>query len=153
MTLPDFDLETFLPYQFSVIAEQLSKELAKRYRAQFDLGTAEWRILINLAYADKNAQRSSVKDIQARVTLDKPKVSRAVARLESRALLTKSISASDKRLLDLELTAEGRALVAQLVPIAQSFQAALKRRLSADLDQLSDTLGILKTELTHDHTV
>lgn len=123
--LPEFDLESYIPYQFSVIAAALSAALEAQYRERFGITAAEWRVLVNLAYSDSR----SVRDIQWRVSLDKPKVSRAVARLEAAGYLTKEADAGDKRLLHLELTPKGIDVVAKLVPIAKRFQDDLERKL------------------------
>jgi len=147
--LPRFDLAHYLPYQFSVIAAELSSGLAQLYQARFGISVAEWRILVNLAYSDSR----SVRDIQKRVRLDKPKVSRAVAHLEARGFLTKDIDDTDRRLLFLELTSEGRAMVAELVPLANEFQAQLVQKLGNESAPLQNLLTQLMSELTDDKTL
>ncbi len=147
--LPSFDLEHYVPYQFSVIAAQLSLDLAQLYQERFGISVAEWRILVNLAYSDSR----SVRDIQKRIRLDKAKVSRAVARLENRKLLTKTIDETDRRLLILELTPQGRQLVAQLVPLAQRFQDQIAAKLEGDFAALQDHLSHLMKELSNDQTL
>ena len=74
----NFDLSAFLPYQLAVVASRVSKGFAERYRAEFGLTIPEWRVLAHMAQFDA----VSVREIQARVDMDKSKVSRAAARLE-----------------------------------------------------------------------
>ena len=147
--LPSFDLERYVPYQFSVIAAQLSSNLATLYQERFGITVAEWRILVNLAYSDSR----SVRDIQQRVRLDKAKVSRAVARLESRGYLTKEIDGDDRRLLHLELTHSGRQLVCELVPLANIFQDQVAQKLSRDISDLQSQLAHLMKELSDGETI
>lgn len=137
--LPPFDLEGYLPYQVSVIAAQLSANLAALYKEKFKITVAEWRILVNLAYSDSR----TVRDIQQRVHLDKAKVSRAVVQLEERGYLSKAIDPTDRRLLHLELTASGRDLVAQLVPLAEDFQNNVAASFAGDFATLQSHMSQL----------
>ncbi len=68
-----FDLSAFLPYQLAVASARVSKGFAERYRAEFGLSIPEWRVLAHLAGGDA----VSVREIHARVDMDKSKVSRA----------------------------------------------------------------------------
>jgi maleylacetoacetate isomerase len=103
----DFDLSAFLPYQLAVAAARVSKGFADRYRAEFGLSIPEWRVLAHLAGDDA----VSVREIHARVDMDKSKVSRAAARLEEAGLIEKRENAADRRLLDMRLTDKGRDLI------------------------------------------
>ena len=114
-----FDLSAFLPYQLAVAASRVSKAFADRYRAEFGLTIPEWRVLAHLAQSDQ----VSVREIHARVDMDKSKVSRAAARLEAQGLIEKRENPEDRRLLDMRLTAKGRELIARIVPIADAYQA------------------------------
>lgn len=121
----DFDLASFLPYQLSVVAQRVSKGFAERYRAEFGLTIPEWRVLAHLAQSGT----VSVREIQARVDMDKSKVSRAAARLESAGLVEKRENEGDRRLLDMRLTPAGLALFARIVPIAKGYEADVLRDL------------------------
>lgn len=124
----DFDLSAFLPYQLAVAAARVSKGFADRYRAEFGLSIPEWRVLAHLAGDDA----VSVREIHARVDMDKSKVSRAAARLEEAGLIEKRENAADRRLLDMRLTDKGRDLIGRIVPIADAFQAEVEARLGED---------------------
>ena len=126
--MPDFDLSAFLPYQLAVAAARVSKDFAVRYRAEFGLSIPEWRVMAHLAGGDA----VSVREIHARVDMDKSKVSRAAARLETAGLIEKRENAGDRRLLDMRLTPKGQALIARIMPIADGFQADLEARLGKD---------------------
>ena len=123
-----FDLSAFLPYQLAVVSSRISKGFSELYRAEFGLTIPEWRVLAHLAQSDQ----VSVREIQARVDMDKSKVSRAAARLEAQGLIEKRENLEDRRLLDMRLTAKGRDLIARIVPIADAYQAQLLAQIGAD---------------------
>lgn len=124
--MTDFDLDDFLPYQLAVAAARVSRGFAERYRAEFGLTIPEWRVLAHLSQSDA----VSVREIHARVDMDKSKVSRAAARLEADGHVRKEVDADDRRLIRLSLTEKGRALVARILPAAVAYQ-----------DDLLDLLG------------
>lgn len=123
-----FDLSAFLPYQLAVVSSRISKEFSELYRAEFGLTIPEWRVLAHLAQSDQ----VSVREIQARVDMDKSKVSRAAARLEAQGLIEKRENLEDRRLLDMRLTAKGRDLIARIVPIADAYQMQLLAQIGTD---------------------
>ncbi|KAF0174770.1 MAG: MarR family transcriptional regulator [Rhodobacteraceae bacterium] len=123
-----FDLSAFLPYQLAVASSRISKGFADRYRAEFGLTIPEWRVLAHLAQSDQ----VSVREIHARVDMDKSKVSRAAARLEVQGLIEKRENAEDRRLLDMRLTEKGRDLIARIVPIADAYQAQVIAQMGAE---------------------
>ena len=119
--LPEVDLSGFLPYRIMVAAERLSAGLASRYRDEFGISVAEWRVLVHIA----DAGAVSVREIHRQVHLEKSKASRAATRLESSGYVRKGVNANDRRLVALTLTARGRALMAKLLPIAIDYQERL----------------------------
>ena len=125
-----FDLSDFLPYQLAVASSRISRQFAERYKAEFGLTIPEWRVLAHLAQSDA----VSVREIHARVDMDKSKVSRAAARLEAAGLIEKRENPEDRRLLDMRLTAKGGALIARIVPIANAYQAELMALLGTDAE-------------------
>lgn len=124
----NFDLSAFLPYQLAVAASRISKGFAELYRAEFGLTIPEWRVLAHLAQVDQ----VSVREIQARVDMDKSKVSRAAARLEASGLIEKRENLEDRRLLDMRLTPKGRDLIDRIVPIADAYQTQILTQIGAD---------------------
>jgi DNA-binding MarR family transcriptional regulator len=114
----EFELGEFVPYLTSALADRLSAGLAGVYAARFGITNAEWRVLAHLA---ANA-RVSVREIYARVSMDKVKVSRAAARLEQAGLILKQINKADQRLVELQLSARGRALFARIAPLALAYE-------------------------------
>ena len=84
-----FVLDDFLPYRLSVAASRVSRRFARRYGAESGISIPEWRVLAHLAEGGP----VSVRDIHARVDMDKSKVSRAAARLEEAGLVRKVAAA------------------------------------------------------------
>ncbi|MBB94942.1 MAG: MarR family transcriptional regulator [Rhodobacteraceae bacterium] len=126
--LPDFDIGQFLPYRMTLAAQILSETLSRAYRDRFGLSIPEWRVLAHLATVDG----ASVRDIESRVAMEKSKVSRAASRLEARGLLSKQGNPEDRRLVHLTLTAEGIALMRDLLPLAEAFQRRIEDHLGAE---------------------
>lgn len=141
-TLPDFDLDGYLPYRLAVAAEKVSKALAAQYRDRYGISIAEWRVLVNVGYA----KDQSIRDIESRVSMDKTKVSRAASRLEAAGYLTKTMDDGDRRLLKLTLTPKGAALLAEIVPLAQAYQEAVRAILGPQYDALQSALECLIEE-------
>ncbi|MFC3570244.1 MarR family winged helix-turn-helix transcriptional regulator [Paracoccus simplex] len=136
-----FDLDGFLPYRLNVAATQVSRRFAALYAAEAGLTVPEWRVLAHLDHSGA----VSVRDIHARVNLDKSMVSRAATRLQEAGLVRKSGNETDRRLVVLELTDEGRALMARLGQIAAGFQAELLAELGDDAAALDRALTRLST--------
>lgn len=134
--MADFRLEHFTPYRLARAAQILSDEFAAVYKSRFGLSMPEWRVLAHVS----DTGGASVRDIEARVGLEKSKVSRAAARLVARGLLSKDSSASDRRLVSLALTPAGVALMADLLPLANAYQAQLDARFGAALTELDTAL-------------
>ncbi|MEQ8367934.1 MAG: MarR family winged helix-turn-helix transcriptional regulator [Roseicyclus sp.] len=129
MTDP-FVLDGFLPYRVSVLAGRLSREFAHVYQGRFGLSRAEWRVMAHLS----QEAEVSVREIHARVDMDKSKVSRAATRLEDAGVITKRASDTDRRLVVLALTPKGEAMMAELAKEAQAFQQELLSRLGGEAD-------------------
>ena len=134
-----FELDGFLPYRLSVAATQISRRFAALYGAEAGLSIPEWRVL---AHLDRSGA-VSVRDIHLRVHLDKSVVSRAATRLEEAGLLRKSEHRTDRRLIVLELTPSGQALMRRLGRIARDFQAQLAQELGDDGPALERALSRL----------
>lgn len=142
--LPDFDLMRFTPYRMAVAAQILSEGLERQYRTRFGISIPEWRVLVHLGHSGD----VSVRDIETRVAMEKSKVSRAATRLESAGYIVKRTNKADRRLLHLALTPKGRALMADLVPLALAFQAQIAAQLGPALAGFEAGLDSLLKERT-----
>ncbi|WP_240504091.1 MarR family winged helix-turn-helix transcriptional regulator [Thioclava sp. JM3] len=136
--LPGFDLERFLPYLVAELSVKLSQELAAGYR-DAGLTMPQWRVMVHLSHAG----RVSVRDIERRTSLERPKVSRAASHLEAKGLVEKRADDVDARLVALSLTREGRRLMAELLPRAIAYQRQLEAVLGSDLAGLQRAMDKL----------
>lgn len=129
----DQRLAAFLPYQLSIASNAVSTRIAEQYRRRFDLKTTEWRIMAVLGDAGALSQRQ----LSQATLMDKVPVNRACRKLEDRGLAERRPNEKDGRSHLLELTAEGRAVHARIMPLAQ----AIERKLFGVLDESErDTL-------------
>lgn len=143
-----FVLDHFLPYRLSVAAARVSRRFARLYAAETGISIAEWRVLAHLAHAEQ----VSVRDIYARVDMDKSKVSRAAARLEEAGLVRKVGHAEDRRLVELSLTPAGETLMVELGEIALRFQDTLIAELGPDASVVDAALGrLIKSNSGENH--
>jgi DNA-binding MarR family transcriptional regulator len=143
LTMSEFDLSQFLPYQLAAAAERVSRDFADVYRRQFGISIPEWRVLAHLAQEGE----VSVRDIEGRAAMEKSKVSRAASRLEAAGYVAKQVNPGDRRLVSLTITDKGRALMARIVPHALDYQARLVAALGADGPALARALrGILERD-------
>lgn len=131
-----FVLDDFLPYRLSVAAGRVSRRFARLYERETGISIPEWRVLAHLAHAGS----VSVRDVFARVDMDKSKVSRAAARLEQAGLIRKVDHVEDRRLVVLSLTPAGEDLMMRLGEIAAAFQEELLVTLGQDAPGLRSGL-------------
>lgn len=111
-------LEAFLPYRLAVLAHTTSRALSRVYTREFGLSIPEWRILANLGrFGPLNAG-----ELAERSSMDKPKVTRALQRLEVRGLAERSIVSSDRRQVRLMLTRRGRLVFRQIAALALEWE-------------------------------
>jgi len=67
----------------------------------------------------------SVRDIETCVNLEKSRVSRAVARLQSAGLVKKAVGQGDGRLVAISLTQEGGTALDDILPVVLGIEAEL----------------------------
>jgi len=117
---PLLKLEEFLPHRLNVLSSLVSQALTYVY-ARRGIGIPEWRVLVTLGeYGVMTG-----KAVGAHTHMHKTKVSRAVAQLEQRKLLTRRANRADLRESFLSLTPAGRAVYEELAPRALEFMDRL----------------------------
>lgn len=121
------ELAGFLPYQLSVASNAVSSLIAERYRKRFALKIPEWRVMAVLGDAGSMTQRG----LTAATVMDKVAVNRAVKVLEDRGLVGRVPNPGDGRSHLLELTGEGRAIHAEVMPLARATERELLDGLEA----------------------
>lgn len=136
------ELERFLPYRLSVLANTMSTAVAGAYAARFQLSIPEWRVVAVLA----RSPDLSAAQVAQRTAMDKVAVSRAVSSLVRSGRVARSVEESDRRRSRLRLTAEGASVYQQVVPWALAYEDAVLRgipaRMQAVLHDLLDELSV-----------
>lgn len=145
-------LAGFLPYQLSVASNAVSSLIAERYRKRFALKIPEWRVMAVLGDGGGGAGSMTQRDLTAATVMDKVAVNRAVKVLEERGLVARVPNPGDGRSHLLQLTGEGWAIHAEVMPLAKGIERelldglapgeeAMLRRLLAGLRERAMLLG------------
>jgi DNA-binding MarR family transcriptional regulator len=139
-TGPVLNLESFLPYRLSILANRVSAVIAQDYADRFDMTVPEWRTMAALG----EHPGLSAAEVAGFTEMDKVAVSRAVARMLEMGRLTRTTAAHDRRRSVLKLSAAGQRIYRQIVPVARAHEANLVAALNGDerrqLDKLIDKL-------------
>ena len=135
------DLDRFLPYRLSVLSNRISQAIAKLYQARFGFGITEWRVIAVLG----RFPELSANAVAERTAMDKVAVSRAVAHLLERGLLTREMHGDDRRRSVLTLSEAGYRIYDEIVPLAlgreRELLAALTPEERVQLDRIIDKLA------------
>lgn len=129
-------LEGFLPYRLNMLATEVSQTLARAYGQKFGISIPEWRVLATLGQFGVMTAR----DIGSHSRMHKTTVSRAVAALEKRRLVTRRANRADMREAFLALTDSGTAIYHEIVPMARAFSSSLCEGLSSSEMQQMNAL-------------
>lgn len=112
-------LADFMPYRISITSNAISDLIAREYRSRFGLKIAEWRVMAVLGDVGEATQRELV----AATRMDKVAVNRATKALGDRDLIQRAPNMKDGRSHHLALTAGGKALYAEIMPLALQMEA------------------------------
>ncbi len=130
-------LTEFLPYRLSITSNAISDLIARSYQGRFGLKIPEWRLMAVLGERPSATQRALCEA----TAMDKVTVNRASKALVDRGLLGRAPNETDGRSHHLALTALGRDLYDQIVPLALSVEQELEKALSVEESVI--LLGIL----------
>jgi len=136
------ELEQFLPYRVSVLANRVSRAFARLYEARFDLKLPEWRVMAVLG----RRPGITASDATEMTAMDKVAISRALSRLQAMGRVNVQEDEGDRRRMRLTLSEQGLEIYRQIVPLAKSIEADLISELPAEdravLDRLLNRLMI-----------
>ena len=107
------DLNAYLPYQLSQMADVVSHSVATVYESRLGISRDDWRVLV----AVNQARHMRATDIAQHTALDKMQVSRAIARLEKKGFLSRTADTDDKRQQILAVTPAGQAAYREVSPL------------------------------------
>lgn len=120
------NLNTFFPYQFSVLAQQITEFIAQIYE-DFGLTKMEWRVLATIGYH----REISAREICKFTHLDKMQVSRAISKLTDSKFLLQTKSSQDQRRNLLNLTVKGNEFYEEIIPLVKAQETKLLVGLTA----------------------
>lgn len=129
-------LERFVPYRLSVLSNTVSRAIARIYAERFDLSIPEWRVMAQLG----RHGRLTASEIVGLTAMDKVRVSRAVSRLTASGRIAADEDEADRRRQHLTLTAAGRRIYREIVPLALEQEEMLLAVLDARERQTLDRI-------------
>ena len=134
------ELDGFIPYRLSVMQQEVSRVIAAAYAEKHGLMRHDWRVMAALG----NDRPLSANEVCQNTNMDKVQVSRAIARLKRKGLVSQQQDSGDRRRSSLRLTGRGEGIYRDIVPAARAREAELLSALSAtelkQLDELIDKL-------------
>lgn len=146
MTRPgakQYELRSLLTQRLLVLSNTLGKGAVRLYAGRFGIPLAEWRLLAALA----GQGPSSVNELAAAMATDKGWVSRTVAALTRKKLVSLRRRADYARRVEIAFTSAGRALYARIVPAAIERQRRLLSALTpAEQAMLDEVLAKLQRQ-------
>ena len=121
-------------------AREAAMRLFRPLLAEHDLTEQQWRVLRALA---ASTQALEVGEIAEQTFLLGPSLSRILANLETRLLISRATVAEDQRRSAISLTGSGHDLVARIAPKSETIYGRIEaafgsRRLALLLDELTE---------------
>jgi DNA-binding MarR family transcriptional regulator len=131
------DLGDYLPYLANRVGNIIADQFGATALSPHGVSIAMWRVMAVLAA--NGSQRQT--DLAELTSIDSSTLSRMVTRLVRMRLLTRARSTKSNREVAVELSAKGKTLVAELIPIARDYEAIAIAGLShEELDVLKNCL-------------
>ena len=139
------DLTSYVPALLTFVSNKLTRSGSALYRRHFGVGITEWRILAMLA-VEPSIPATRICQV---IGFDKGPVSRSLAFMEGRGLVTIRADEADTRRRLATLTPAGRALHDRIIVVALERERRLLSCLTAEqrstlvevLNLLHDNLG------------
>jgi DNA-binding MarR family transcriptional regulator len=148
--MDSLDLEHFLPYRLSVLANRVSRGFGRLYEARFDLKLPEWRVMAVLG----RRPGITAREVAELTAMDKVAISRAVARLMEMGRVAAETDSADGRRQKLSLSEAGADIYRQIIPLAKRIENALTAGIEASdlavLDKLLAHLTEAAASIDHD---
>jgi DNA-binding MarR family transcriptional regulator len=144
--LLSFELGKYLPFRLTVLSNRLTRRVARFYGQQFKLSAPEWRTMAVLGQQGA----MSANAVITHTTMDKVRVSRAVAKLLKAGFITRDSDPGDRRRAILNLTPAGSEIYRQIVPLVQEVESEIVAELSGDeRNVLNSALAKIEAYLEH----
>jgi DNA-binding MarR family transcriptional regulator len=118
LPLSSFDLQRYLPYLLNRAAIRITEAFQRELRKD-DLTVVMWRVLAVLWH--DGAMRLGA--LAEATSIEVSTLSRLVTAMQARGLVSRTRSIEDARAVEVDLTAEGRAIAERIVPLALDYEA------------------------------
>ncbi len=133
-------IDDMLLYLLWTIQANAGRAVVQLCETEFGVSRREWRVLAHLA----GREGLQPSELALRTGLDRARTSRALTALVQKRLVQRIPRPGNRREVMLQLTDDGRALYARLLPRVADVQSQLLSVLGEqEVDQLSDMLGRL----------
>ncbi|NNM71379.1 MarR family winged helix-turn-helix transcriptional regulator [Enterovirga aerilata] len=129
---PVLDLRRYVPGLLTFLANKLSRSASALYQREFGVNVTEWRIMSQLAI-EPGIPASRICQV---IGFDKGPVSRSLAAMEKRGIVTIEVDKADARRRVIALTGHGRALHDRIIAVALERERRLLACLSAEEREL-----------------
>jgi DNA-binding MarR family transcriptional regulator len=141
---PVLDLNSHIATKVAIFANRLSRSASRFYRAKYGIGVVEWRLMMFIG----RAVETRANHICSETDLDKGAVSRSLGTLQRMGIVSVKEDGADSRRNNVALTAKGRALHDELVPIALDRQSELVAELTlAEIEAFTGVIDRLQSKV------
>src|SRR5690606_33415904 len=124
-------------YQLLLVSKMIDRETASALQREFSLSLPEWRILAFVCALGSN----SASDIGNAAQIDRAEISRAVAKLEAKKMVTRKGEGNNRKRLIISPTAEGHDLFARVFERRGEYSRSILKDISQqEVDSLSGIL-------------
>jgi DNA-binding MarR family transcriptional regulator len=139
------NLEARVWLRMLACANLVESELRERLRSEFDTTLARFDVLAQLA---RPPEEPAMGELSQRLMVTKGSITDVIGRLEAAKLVERRRDPDDARVQRVRLTARGRRVAAEIIPVHNAWLAELMSRLGrGDLKALDKLLGRLRTLL------
>ncbi len=129
-------LDRFLPYLFNRITNRLNQNLLRDLKP-LNVGVPRWRVLAVLTAGDGR----NMGELSAYTVIEQSSLSRVIDQMARDGLVKRRPNREDHRIVEVYLTAAGRALFDVIFPLALSHaNAAIKGLSNAQMHTLTQLL-------------
>jgi DNA-binding MarR family transcriptional regulator len=125
---PTLDIDRYVPALVTFIANKLSNSATATYQRSFGVNITEWRIMTQLAL-EPGIPASRICQV---IGFNKGPVSRTLAVMQKRGLVTIRTDPNDARTHSISLTAKGRGIHDKVIVVALEREKRLLSCLKAD---------------------
>ena len=125
---PLLDLDRYVPAFVTFIANKLSNSASAIYQRNFGINVTEWRIMTQLAL-EPGIPASRICQV---IGFNKGPISRTLAVMQKRGLVTIRTDPNDARTHSISLTARGRSIHDKVIVVALEREKRLLSCLKAD---------------------